>query len=84
MQARDLWPEDLHVIADFGHGADGGAGGFDRVSLLDGDGRRDPLDAIDLGLIHPVEELAGVRGEGFDVAALALGEEGVKGKRTLA
>lgn len=77
-------PQGLHVFADLGHGADGGTGGADGVALFDGDGRGDVLDAVDGRLVHAVEELAGVRGEGLDVATLAFGVEGVEGEGTLA
>ena len=51
------------------------------VFLLDGDGRGDALDGIDKRLVHAVEELPDVRGESFDVAALAFCVEGVEGER---
>ncbi len=35
---------------------------------------------IDVGLLDALEELAGVGREGFDVAALALGVDGVEGE----
>ena len=80
MQLRKVGPKELHVVTQLCHRAHGGTGGPDRVALLDGDGRRDSLDAIHLGLIHPVEELPGVGGERLDVPPLALGEQGVKGQ----
>ena len=39
---------------------------------------------IDVGLFDALQELAGVGGEGFDIAALALGVDGVEGERGLA
>ena len=45
---------------------------------------REPLDELDVGLVHLTEELAGVGREALDVAALALGVDGVKGQRGLA
>lgn len=72
--------EELKVVIDLGEGPDGGAGGANRVFLLDGNCGRDAIDAVDLGFVHAVEELADVGGEGFDVAALALGIEGVEGE----
>ena len=41
---------------------------------------RQALDEVDVGLVHLAEELPGVGGERFDVAALALGEDGVEGE----
>ena len=80
----DVAEPDLKVVGQLGHGADGGAGGFDRVGLLDGDGGADVLDGIDLGLVEEVEELAGVGGESLDVAALSLGVEGVENEGAFA
>ena len=45
---------------------------------------REAFDGVDVGALDLVEELAGVGGERFDVAALALGVDGVEGERTLA
>ena len=39
---------------------------------------------LNVGLLDALEELAGVGGEGLDVAALALGVDGVEGERGLA
>ncbi len=39
---------------------------------------------VEIGLLHLPEELAGVGGKGLDVAALALGIDGVEGERRLA
>src|SRR5207244_3579300 len=54
------------------------------TSLLDGDGRRQPLDEVHVRFLQLVEELAGVGGEALDIFALALGEERVEGERRLA
>ncbi len=42
------------------------------------------VDGIDFRTLHLVEELARVGRERFDVAALALGVDGVEGERALA
>ena len=81
---RRAGEEELQVVVDLGQGADGRAGGADVVFLLDGDGGRDAVDAVDVGLVHAVEELPNVRREGLDVAALAFGVERVEGERGLA
>ena len=39
---------------------------------------------VDIRLFHEAEELAGVSGEGLDVAALALGVDGVESEGGLA
>ena len=54
------------------------------VALVDRDRRRDAVDAVDLRLVHALEELPRVGGEALDVAALALGVEDVEGERRLA
>ena len=51
------------------------------VFLLDGDGGRNAIDGIDVGLVHAVEELPDIGGERLDVAPLAFGVERVKGER---
>ena len=83
-QPRRPRHEQLQVVAELGHGADGGARGAHRVGLVDGDGRRDALDALGRRAVHAVEELAGVGGEGLHIAPLALGIDGVEGQGRLA
>ena len=77
-------PEQAHVVVDFGDGADGAARVAAGGLLLDGDGRGQALDAVHVGLAHQLQELPGVGGEGLDVAALALGVDGVEGEGGLA
>ena len=84
MQFGDMRPEQFHVVADFGHRADGGAGALNRIALLDGDGGRDAFDPINLRLVHAIEELPRVGREGLDIAALAFGEQRVERERALA
>ena len=52
--------------------------------LLDGDGRRQAVDLVDVRLLHHLEELAGIGRQALDIAALALGIDGVEGERRLA
>ena len=73
--------EEFDVVIDFRDGADGRAGGFDAVRLLDGDSGRDAFDRVDARFVHAVEELARVGREGFDVAPLAFGINGIEGER---
>jgi len=40
--------------------------------LVDGDGRGQPLDEIDVGLVHLPEELPGVGRQRLDIPALPL------------
>jgi hypothetical protein len=45
---------------------------------------RQAFDQVDIGLFHQLQELPGVGRQRFDVAALALGVQGVKGERGFA
>ena len=76
--------EEAEVVVDLGGGGDGGAGVAGLVLLLDGDGGGEAVHVVDVGLFDALEELAGVGGEGFDVAALAFGVDGVEGERGFA
>src|SRR5439155_181379 len=80
----DAREEHAQVVVDLGDGADGGARILAGRLLLDRDRGREPLDRVDLGLLHLLEELPRVGGERLDVAALALGVDGVEGERGLA
>ena len=81
VRLADAGVEQAEVVVDFGDGADGGARGAGGGFLLDGDGGGEAVDGVDVGPLHLVEELAGVGGEGFDVAALAFGIDGVESER---
>ncbi len=72
--------KELQVVIDLRHRADGRAGGFDVIRLLDGDGRRDAADRVHLGLVHAVHELPGVGRKSLDVTALALGVNRIEGE----
>ena len=76
-------PQQAHVVVDLGDGAHRGAGVLAGGLLVDGDGRREAFDEVDVGLVHLAQELPGVGGQRLDVAALALGEDGVEGQRRL-
>ena len=76
--------EQAQVIVDFGDGADGGAGVFAGGFLVDGDGGGEAVDGIDVGLFHLPEELARIGRKALDIAALALGVEGIEGEGGLA
>ena len=82
MQLGDVRPQHLHVIAQLGQCADGGARGSDRVPLLDGDGGQNAFDAIHLRFVHPIEKLPRVRREGFDIPPLPFGKERIERQRT--
>ncbi len=76
--------EKPQIVVYLGDGADGGAGVLAGGLLLDGDGRGKPLDEIDVGLIHLLEELPGVGRQGLHVAALPLGIDRIKRERGFA
>ncbi len=77
----DPGPQQAHVVGDFGHRADGGAGVLRRRLLFDRNGRRQSFDTIDIGLSHQFQELPGVGGQGLDVPALALGVDRIERQR---
>ena len=76
--------EQPEVVVDLGDRADRRARVLGRRLLVDRDRRGQALDEVDVGLVHLAEELAGVRRQRLDVAALALGEDRVEGERRLA
>ncbi len=76
--------EQAQVVVNLRDGADGGAGAAAGGFLLDGDGGREALDGVNVGAFDLVQKLARIGGEGFDVAALAFGVDGVEGERAFA
>jgi hypothetical protein len=58
--------------------------GFLDVDFWSIETRRQPLDEVDVGLVHLAEELAGVRRQRLDVPPLALGEDRVERQGRLA
>ena len=83
---RDADPREQQpqVVVDLGDGADGRSRVARRALLVDGDGGREAVDLVDVGLLHLAEELPGIRAQAFDVATLALGVDGVEGEARLA
>ena len=77
-------PQEPHIVVDLGHRADRRTRVARRGLLVDGDGRRQPLDGIDVGLLHELEELPRIRRQAFDIAPLAFGVDGVERQRRLA
>jgi hypothetical protein len=84
VQSRGAREQQLQVIVDLAHGPDGRARRAHGIELIDRDGRRNMFDPVDLRLVHAIEELARVRGEGLDVAPLALRVQRVEHQRGLA
>src|SRR5262249_55067547 len=80
----DAGVEQAHVVPDLRDGADGGARVVRGALLVYGDGRGEAVNVVNIGLLNLAEELASIGGERLDVAALALGEDGIKGEAALA
>ena len=80
-RSADAREQQPHVVVDLGRGADGGAWVADGVLLTDRYRRTNPLDTVDVRLLHPLEKLTGVRGQRFHVPALPLRVDGVEGER---
>ena len=78
VRGADAREEQAQIVVDLGDGAHGGAGVSARGLLVDGDRRREAVDAVQVRLVHLSQELARIAGEAFHVAALALGVNGVK------
>ena len=76
--------EQAQVIVDLGDGADGGARVVRGRLLLDRDRRRQAFDDVDVGLVHQLQELAGIRREALDITPLPFGVERVESERALA
>ena len=83
-RAADAREQQPHVVVNLGRRADGRARVADAVLLADRDRRRDAVDAIDVRLLHPLEELPGVGRQRLDVAPLPFGVDRVEGERRLA
>ena len=72
------------VVIHLGDRADGRARVAARRLLVDRDRRRQPIDEVDVGLVHLPEELPGVGRQRLDVPALPLGKDRVKSQARLA
>jgi hypothetical protein len=51
--------------------------------LADRDGRSNAFDLVDIRFFHAIEELAGIRRQRLDIAALAFGVDRVENERGL-
>ena len=80
----DPRPQQAHVVVDLGDGADGGARVLRGRLLLDRDRRRQAVDLVDIRLLHHLQKLPRIGRQRLDVAALALGIDGVERERRLA
>ena len=52
--------------------------------MLDGDGGGEAVDLVDVRLLHHLQELPRIGRQALDVAALALGVDGIEGERGFA
>ena len=75
--------EEAQVVVDLGDRADRGARVAVGRLLVDRHRRREPLDEVDVGLVHLAQELPGVGRQRLDVAPLPLREDGVEGQAGL-
>ena len=80
----DPRPQQPQVVVDLGDRADRRARVARGRLLVDRDRRREPLDRVDVRLVHLPEELARVRRQRLDVAPLPLGVDRVERQRRLA
>ena len=76
----DLGVQQSQEISNFRCRPDGRAGVANVIFLLDGDGRSDVLQPIDVWAIEFFKKHAGIGGEGLDVAPLPFGEDRVEGQ----
>ncbi len=83
MHGAEAREQQAEMVEDLGRGPDRGTCAARRRRLLDGDRRREPVDAVHVGARQPLEELPGVGRDRLDVAALSLGVERVEGQRGL-
>lgn len=60
VRVADARIEQAQVVVDLGDGAHRGPRIATGGLLVDGDGRRQPLDEVDVGFVHLSEELAGI------------------------
>ena len=79
----DPRPQQAQVVVDLGDRADRRPRVPRGGLLVDRDRRRQPLDRVDVGLVHLAQELPRVGRQRLDVAALALGVDRVEGKARL-
>ena len=79
----DAREQQSQVVVDLGDRADGRARVVRRRFLFDRDRRREPFDVVDVGLFHHRQELPRVRGQRFDIAALALRVQRIERERRL-
>ena len=84
IRGPDSREKQAEVVIDFRDGADARTRVVGCALLVDRDSRGKTIDRVDVRLIETPEELAGVRGKGFDVTPLPFGEDRVESQRAFA
>ena len=84
MRDADPREQQPQVVVDLGDRADRRTRVPGGALLVDRDRRRQPVDLVDVRLLHLAEELPGIGAQALDVAALALGVDRVEGQARLA
>src|SRR5579862_357102 len=83
MRSTNRRKKQSEIIVDLSNRADRGtraaAGGF----LLDRNRRTQPIDGIDIGALHLIQEWPSVSGKCLHVSPLTFRVDGVKGQRRL-
>ena len=79
----DAGIEQTEIIIDLRHRPHRGTGIAVGGFLVDGNGRRQPLDLLHIGLFHLSQELPRVGGQGFHISPLPFRVDRVKGERRL-
>ena len=72
--------EQAQVVVDLGDRANGGARVVAGSLLLDGNGRRQAFDQVDIRLLHQLQKLPRVGRERLDVTTLPLGIQRIEGQ----
>ena len=84
MLHAELDEQEAQEVIDLGQRRDGALAAAAARALLDRDGRRNAVHGVDVGAAGGLDELARVRVQRLEVAALAFGEQDVERDRALA
>src|SRR6185369_5690943 len=79
----DRGEQQAHVVVDLGDRGHRRPRVLGDRLLLDRDSRRQPLDRVDVRLLHLLQKLPGIRRQRLDIAPLPLGEQSVESQRRL-
>ena len=84
MWHADPSKKQAQIILNFSHGGDGRTGIATGRLLVDGDGRTEAGNTVDVRLIHHAEKHARVAGQTLDVTALTFGINRIESQARLA